>query len=375
MRHFARGIVLAGVDLAQEVSPSFARGAAGVRIRYCPPAGSADPRAHTPTALRAKIGTVRTSRTDRPTLPRLLLPIWAYPLVGVGAVLIALLPWIRTGLRLPLQNLWATQTLPEDMPIVLLPLSQYYLGTILALLVTAGLVGGIVARAAPPTHRALSGGFTVAGAFLAMTFVCVQSALVLAEGLRTDETASTYLTLVVAWTVLCSLGGLLIMALVTRAPRAGATVAVALAAPAVGTWAKALLAPSPSLASPAVQTVIDYLHWLPAVLVGVVLAWCGVRTSGRIAAWVMSLVLLWVLPAVLTAITYVAGFRAAESLLESIGAGLDVLALALAPSIAGPPVLVAFAIGALGSVLIWALLFTRARAADRRLHEAAHDQG
>ena len=70
-----------------------------------------------------------------------------------------------------------------------------------------------------------------------------------------------------------------------------------------------------------------------------------------------------------------AGFRAAESLLESIGAGLDVLALALAPSITGPPVLVAFAIGVLGSVLIWAVLFTRARAADRRLHEAAHDQG
>ncbi|HLS64434.1 MAG TPA: hypothetical protein VK060_13720, partial [Ruania sp.] len=312
---------------------------------------------------------------DRPTLPRLLLPIWAYPLVGVGAVLVGLLPWIRAGLQLPLQNLWAVQTLPEDMPLVLLPLNQYYLGTILALMVTAGLVGGVIARAAPPTHRALSGGFTVAGAFLAMTFVCVQSALVLAEGLRADESAGTYLTLVVAWAVLCSLGGLLIMALVTRAPRAGATVAVALAAPAVGTWAKALLAPSPSLASPTVQTVIDYLHWLPAVLVGVALAWCGVRTSGRIAAWVMSLVLLWVLPAVLTAITYVAGFRAAESLLESIGAGLDVLALALAPGTAGPPVLLALVIGVLGSLAIWLVLSARARAADRRLTASSDHHG
>ena len=111
------------------------------------------------------------------------------------------------------------------------------------------------------------------------------------------------------------------------------------------------------------------------MLVGLALAWCGVRTSGRIAAWVMSLVLLWVLPAVLTAISYVAGFRAAESLLESIGAGLDVLALALAPSIAGPPVLLALGIGVLGSLLIWLVLFRRARAADRRLREAAHDQG
>src|SRR5699024_12003560 len=99
------------------------------------------------------------------------------------------------------------------MPLVLLPLSQYYLGTILALLVTAGLVGGVVARAAPPSHRALSGGFTVAGAFLAMVFLCLQSALVLAEGLRADDSAGTYLTLVVAWAALCSLGGPLILAL------------------------------------------------------------------------------------------------------------------------------------------------------------------
>ncbi len=318
---------------------------------------------------------MRTPRTDRPTLPRLLLPAWAYPLVGVGAVLVGLLPWFRAGLRLPLQNLWATQTLPEDMPLVLLPLNQYYLGAILALLVTAGLVGGVVARAAPPAHRALSGGLTLAGAFLAMTFACVQSALVLADGLDDDERSGTYLTLVIVWAALCALGGLLVLALITRAPRAGATVAVALAAPAAGTWTSFLLAPSPVLTSPAVQTAVSYLRWLPAVLVGIALAWCGVRTAGRIGAWVMSLVLLWVLPAVLTAIAYVAGYRAAESLLESIGAGLDVLALALAPDIAGPPVLVALAIGALGSVGIWLVLFTRARAADRQLGEPAHEQG
>lgn len=309
---------------------------------------------------------MRTSMTDRPTLPRLLLPAWAYPLVGIGAVLVGLLPWIRAGLRLPLQNLWASPTLPADMPLVLLPLNQYYLGTVLALLVTAGLVGGVVARAAPPAHRALSGGLTVAGAFLAMTLACVQSALVLADGLAEDQRSGTYLTLVVLWAALSALGGLLILALLVRAPRAGATVAVALAAPAVGTWAKALVAPSIALASPVVQTVVEYLRWLPAVLVGLALAWCGLRTSGRVAAWVMSLVLLWVLPAVLTAINYVAGYRASEDLLESLGAGLDVLGAALAPSLAGPPVALALAIGLVGSVLIWLALAVRARRADRR---------
>ena len=40
------------------------------------------------------------------------LPWWAALLIGVGAALVGLLPWIITGMRLPLQNLWASSTLP-----------------------------------------------------------------------------------------------------------------------------------------------------------------------------------------------------------------------------------------------------------------------
>ena len=280
--------------------------------------------------------------------------------------MLGMLPWFRAGLHLPLQNLWAAPTLPEDMPLVLVPLNQYYLDAILGLFVTAGVIGGLVARAAPPAHRALSGGLTAAGAFLAIGFACVQSAVVLADGLATeDERASTYLALVVAWAALSGLAGLLVLILLARAPRAGATVAAALAAPAVGSWAQMLLAPSIALASPAVQTTVAYLHWLPAVLVGVALGWCGVRTSGRIGAWVMSLVLLWVVPAVLTVIGYMAGFRASGGVLESLGSGLDLFGLLLAPDIAGPPVLVALVIGVLVSVVISITLRIRARRADR----------
>ena len=318
---------------------------------------------------------MRTSRPDRPRLPRLLLPPWAYPLVGIGATLLGMLPWFRTGLQLPLQNLWATPTLPEDMPLALVPLNQYYVDAVLGLFVTAGVFGGLVARAAPPAHRALSGGLTAAGAFLAIGFACVQSALVLADGLVTeDERASTYLALVVAWAALSGLAGLLVLLLIARAPRAGATVAVALAAPAVGSWVQMLFAPSIALASPAVQTTVAYLHWLPAVLVGVALGWCGVRTSGRIGAWVMSLVLLWVVPAVLTVIGYMAGFRASGGVLESLGSGLDLFGLLLAPDIAGPPVLLALVIGVLASVSISIVLSIRARRADRWARGAAHEE-
>jgi hypothetical protein len=47
-------------------------------------------------------------------------------------------------MRLPLQNLWGTNLLPEEMPIVLLPFSQYAItvlaGTVIVGSVTAGLV-------------------------------------------------------------------------------------------------------------------------------------------------------------------------------------------------------------------------------------------
>jgi hypothetical protein len=54
--------------------------------------------------------------------------VWLYVLMGVGAAVAGLLPWIITGMRLPLQNLWADEGagLAEPMPFVLLPFSQYF---------------------------------------------------------------------------------------------------------------------------------------------------------------------------------------------------------------------------------------------------------
>jgi hypothetical protein len=67
--------------------------------------------------------------------------------IGVAAAVVALLPWLVTGVRLPLQNLWAVQTLPEDMPIALLPFSQYAVVQIFSLLVVGYGAAGIVVRA------------------------------------------------------------------------------------------------------------------------------------------------------------------------------------------------------------------------------------
>lgn len=45
----------------------------------------------------------------------------AWLLVGALVAVVGLLPWIVTGMRLPLQNRWAAETLPGDMPVALLP--------------------------------------------------------------------------------------------------------------------------------------------------------------------------------------------------------------------------------------------------------------
>jgi hypothetical protein len=46
------------------------------------------------------------------------------------------------------------------------------------------------------------------------------------------------------------------------------------------------------------------------VLVGVALAWCGLRPARRALAWVADLLLLWAVPALFISVNYVFGTRA-----------------------------------------------------------------
>lgn len=75
-----------------------------------------------------------------------------FPL-GFEAVFIGLLPWIVTGMRLPLQNLWAINTLPECMPRALLPFSLYQLPLILAMTIFGMGLASLAVRAAQPAMR------------------------------------------------------------------------------------------------------------------------------------------------------------------------------------------------------------------------------
>lgn len=319
--------------------------------------------------------------------PRPAIPTWSLPLLGALAVIAGLAPWLATGARLPLQNLWEEQTPPGEMPLVALPISQYELGSILAMFVVGGVLAGLIVRTsagddhdasrAASSRSRFGGAFaTGLGAAIALAAVIVQPALVVAGGLRAGALAGGYLTLAVAWAVLCGLVALALLGLIGSAPRPGATIAWAVAAAPIGTWVGLWLRPSlvgyPDGPTSLVGIAMGSLRWLPAIVVGVALAWCGLRRRpSTLVAWLISLAVLWITPAALTGLTYIAGYRRPGDAWELLSSGLQVFGMALAPNFAGPPVLLALAVGVAGAVT--ALAVRRAR--SRRQHDDAGPPG
>lgn len=280
-------------------------------------------------------------------------PRWACPLIGVGAAAVGLLPWLVTGMRLPLQNLWATEPPPEGMPIAMLPFSQYLLTLIFGLLVVGAAVAGIAARATQP--RLPRGGFSliVLGVLGVQIIAIVQSTLVVRDGLQERTAAAFYLGGLVAVCVVSFLAGLVTLLLIARAPRAGALLGLTIGAIAVWPWTAGFFQPLLVTASEGLLVFISLIPWLTPVLVGVAIAWAGVGTVGRVIAALVSLALLWVAPAAMTGISYAAGSRVlAHDPVAMIDAGVDVFTMALlTPEIALRPIVAAVVVAVIGLIV------------------------
>ncbi|QHC60181.1 hypothetical protein [Rathayibacter sp. VKM Ac-2760] len=238
---------------------------------------------------------------DVRTRPRLL------PSLGVGALagVLGLLPWLLTGLRLPLQNLWAADVLPEEMPLALLPFSQYFLTLIVSVIVTGSALAGLAAR----VRRGIGPLGAVLGVVGVQVIALVQSALTVSAGLRVDPDSDLYLAAIVGGTVGAIAVGALLVPAIARAPRAGAAVAISLAAVAAGGWLTGVVAPLSRDGSAAGLALLNGVQWLPGILAGLALAWCGVLSVGRVIAWIVSLAVLWVGPVLVTAVSAAAGSR------------------------------------------------------------------
>lgn len=280
------------------------------------------------------------------------LAAWLCVLLGVAAAVVGLLPWLVTGMRLPLQNLWAFETAPERMPIVLLPFSQYALTTIVGVIVTGSAVAGVVARALRRRmpRRGFAGMFV--GTLAVQAVALVQTAVTVQRGLQGRAESAVYLAGLVALTVFSILVGALVLWLIARAPRAGALIGLAFGSIAVGFWASALL--RPVLGSGTVEAIwlSSALRWLPAVLVGAAIAWCGVSTVGRAIAAIAALLLLWLAPALATAVTSAVGSRVLAAYpAEMLDYGLGVFAMASTiPELVLPPLVVAIVVAGIGLV-------------------------
>ena len=153
---------------------------------------------------------------------------WTWSGIGAATATPGLLPWLVTGARLPLQNLWGASTVPEEIPIGLLP-------------------GGCPPRTEP---RGRCGGV-----------VDIRS-----RRSRSGERA--------------------------RDP----------------------------------DDALGFLQWLPAILCGSAIAWCGIDTIGRVSANVLGVAATVIGPAFGTAVSSAAGTRVlARYPLEILDHGARVL--------------------------------------------------
>lgn len=277
---------------------------------------------------------------------------WVLPLLGIAAAIAGLLPWLVTGMRLPLQNLWATETLPGDMPVVLLPFSQYALTRIAALIVIGAAAAALTARA---TRRRQPRGGVIAiftGLLATQVVAAAQTATVVRGGLADRGASDLYFASVLAVVVVAILVGAMVFWLIASAPRAGALVGLTVAAILSGPWLNGFLVPFATLPGEGISAITSLTRWVPAILVGAAIAWCGLGTVGRVIGALASLLLLWFAPALMTGVTNAAGSRVlADAPAEMLDYAVRVTGSALfSPELALPPIIVAVVVAGAGLV-------------------------
>lgn len=279
-------------------------------------------------------------------------PVWRYA-IGVAAAVVGLLPWLTTNMRLPVQNLWALPTRPEDMPLVLLPFNQYAVVEIAALLVLGGALAGAFARWRLPSGL----GSVAVGLLAVQVFAVVQTAVTVHAGLEARSESVVYLLGLVALSVLALAVGAGTMVLIARAPRAGALVGLAAAALLLVPWLDTVLA-SPFHDSPGWATGVWWRirHLVAPVIIGAAIAWTGLRTAGRVTATLGVLLALWLAPALFIGVTNAVGTRIlARYPADMLEYGLGVFRMAAtSPDLVVQPLLVAVGVAAAG-LLIGAL--------------------
>lgn len=279
-----------------------------------------------------------------------------YLLLGIVAAAIGLVPWLVTGMILPLQNLWSINTMPSDMPRVLLPFSQYALTFIVSLIVIGSAIAGGILRSQRDTQPRLAVVATVVGLLAVQVVAIIQTAVTVSDGLDRSTGASTYLAALVAVTIVAVAVGLLVLLLLARSRVPGAAIALSLAAVALGPWVAGLALPLNSVGTDANFAALGIVRWIPAVVVGLAMAWSGFATLGRAVASSTGLLALWIGPSLFTAISAAAGTRVLASRpAEMAEYGAQVFLSVLRTSESLTPLIVALVVMAVALGIRWML--------------------
>jgi hypothetical protein len=209
---------------------------------------------------------------------------------------------------------------------------------------------------------------TVTGLLAAQVIAVAQTATVVRGGLAERAASDLYFAAVLAVAVLAILVGTAVFWLIAVAPRAGALLGLAIAAIAFGPWLSGLLVPLGTIPADWVSALAGSTRWVPPILIGIAIAWCGLGTIGRVVAAVASLLLLWTAPALITGVTSAAGSRVlADVPLEMLDYAARVTGMALfLPELALPPIIAAILVASAGFALR-AVVRRRATVAAGRL--------
>lgn len=232
-----------------------------------------------------------------------------YLIAGVGSAIAGLVPWLITGMRLPVQNLWASTVVSGQMPVALLPFSQYALFLIVALLVVGSAIAGLLARATRAQHPRFAVASLVVSVAVVQVAALGQTTLVVMHGLRDTLASSLYLAGLVIGTAASIAIGLVLLVVIARAPAAGVVVAFSFAAIALQSWLDALVLPFGTVSTEPNLGLFTAIRFVPALVVGLAVAWAGIRSVGRVIAAIVGLLVLWIAPAAVTAVTSAAGSR------------------------------------------------------------------
>ena len=260
--------------------------------------------------------------------------------IGVAGGILGLLPWVV--------GVW---TLPDEVPFVVLPISQKQAILLFSLVVLGGVFAGVAVHFLR-RRREIAGWPAALGVALVHLTAVALSFSPLADELRIgssgDEKDLIYFAGMLAGTIAAVLAAQVGFHM-TSSPSAGVvSVGVALAAVPFATWVGRCFVAFAGEGSPPTY-LPTLLLWLPAVIVGVALVWCGVRPVWRrIVAWVMSLLALWLVSALFLVIEYAFGIR---ELPVGATAREPARVLAMVLEETWFPVVVAFVIGLVGTAV------------------------